>query len=183
MKTLQLLTTTFLLFAMSFTYAQEVTYNNETYKVDGKYILKNGEDVTESLSEEAFKEIIATAETIQQNERELAEEAEKMQAELKAEIKEEEKAQKEAEKRKKAQEKAEKEVKKAEKKQKKAEKALKKKEKVQKRFEKANDKLESAQKKYDKLKRKGKLSPDDEAKWLKKLEGLQRDIVKTKKKL
>ena len=67
--------------------------------------------------------------------------------------------------------------------QKKAEKELKKKEKLQKNYKKAQDNLKKAQKKYEKIKKKGKLSPEDEGKWLEKIEKLTEKVDKAKGKL
>ncbi len=50
-------------------------------------------------------------------------------------------------------------------------------------YKSAQDKLAKAQKKYDKLKRKGKLSPVDESKWLEKIEKLTEKVEKAKRKL
>ena len=145
--------------------AQEVSYNGTTYKVKGKAILLDGTDVTTTLSTEEQTGILETL---------------NKQTALDKERKEAEKAIKKAEK---EQNKAEKEQRKAEKELKKAEKELKAKEKAQSKFEDANDDYTNAIKKYDKLKKKGKLSPNDEAKWLEKIDGLKADIDKTKKKL
>jgi hypothetical protein len=76
---------------------------------------------------------------------------------------------------------AEKEKKAAEKKVKKAEKALKKKEKAQKNLVKANDKLKNAIKKHKNLKKKGDLSPNDERKWLSKIQKLKKKVTKAEK--
>ena len=138
--------------------AQEVSYNGTTYKVKGKAILLDGTDVTTTLSTEEQTGIWETL---------------NKQTALDKERKEAEKAIK----------KAEKEQNKAEKEQRRAEKELKAKEKAQSKFEDANDDYTNAIKKYDKLKKKGKLSPNDEAKWLEKIDGLKADIDKTKKKL
>ena len=74
-------------------------------------------------------------------------------------LKEEEKAQKKAEKR----------IKAAEKKQKKAEKQLKANEKAKKNYADVQEKYEKELKRHKKLSDKGKLSPEDEIKWQKKL--------------
>ncbi|MBO6605600.1 hypothetical protein [Psychroserpens sp.] len=55
--------------------------------------------------------------------------------------------------------------------------------KAQSHFEKTGKKLESAQRKYNKLKRKGKLSPEDEEKWIKKIEKLERKLKKAEKNM
>ena len=44
------------------------------------------------------------------------------------------------------------------------------------------EKYSDAQKKYEKLKNKGKLSPVDEEKWLKKLENLKENLEKNRKR-
>jgi hypothetical protein len=77
--------------------------------------------------------------------------------------------------------KVEKEKKTAEKNRKKAEKALKKKVKAQKKLNKANDKLKNAIKKQENLKKKGDLSPNDEKKWLLKIEKLKKKTTKAEK--
>jgi chromosome segregation ATPase len=138
--------------------AQQVDYNGNTYKIKGKTILKDKEDVTNTLSVEDQTGIF---------------EALSKQKAIEAERKEAEKAIK----------KAESEQKKAEKKQKKAEKELKAKEKAQSNFEDANDDYIKAISKYEKLKNRGKLSPNDEAKWLEKIQDLKEDIDKAKRKL
>jgi glycyl-tRNA synthetase alpha subunit len=78
-------------------------------------------------------------------------------------------------------EKAENEKKLAEKKMKKAEKALKNKVKAQKKLKKANSKLKAAIKKHQTLKKKGDISPNDEKKWLRKIEKLKKKITKSEK--
>ena len=145
--------------------AQEVNFNGKTYKIKKEQVFKDGIDVTETLTIEEKQQIRAAFDK-------------KM-----AQIKESEEVAKRLEKAEKEQKKAEKERKKVEKEQKKLEKALKKKEKAQSNFEKAVKKHEDAIKKYEKLKTKGKLSPVDEEKWLKKIDGLKDDIDKTKRKL
>ena len=161
-----------ILFLMVFSFtlnAQQVEKDGKVYEVKNEKIFLDGKEVTGTLDldekDSIFKQAASTSEK------------------MKLKEKEAQKAEKEAKKLKKEKKKAEKAQKKAEKEAKKAEKALKKKQKAQKRFEKANKKLDSAQKKYDKLKRKGKLSPKDEAKWLEKLEHLREDISKAKKKM
>jgi len=87
----------------------------------------------------------------------------------KAKMKEEKKEAKELQKEKKKIEKAEKE-------QKKRENALD-------DYDDAVNKLETAQAKYERLKRKGKLSPNDEVKWLDKIAKLKEKVSIKKKKL
>ncbi|MFD0990237.1 hypothetical protein ACFQ1R_09025 [Mariniflexile jejuense] len=147
----------FLGFAFS-VQAQEVNVNGTTYKIKGKTILLDDADVTTTLSAEEQSGIweAFNKQKALDKEREAAEKAIK---------------------------KAEKEQKKAEKRLKKAEKEIKAKEKAQSKFDDANDDYNDAIKKYEKLKRKGKLSPNDEAKWLEKIADLKEDIEKAKKKL
>lgn len=138
--------------------AQEVTWNGATYSVKGDVVLKDGIDVTNTLSLEERLEV----------KKALNKKAQAIDA-----ANEKEKALKKAEKKQKA----------AEKKQKKAEKALKQKEKAHSNYEKLTEKYESAQQKYEKLKKKGKLSPQDEQKWLSKIEKLKEQTAKAKRKL
>ena len=162
MKTIMIL----ILMVFSYTVtAQEVQKDGKTYEVKKDKIFLEGEDVTETLSIADKTFILKQAATITEK------------------LKMQEKAEKELEKAEKQQEKAEKAQKKAEREQKRAEKELKKRKKAQDRFDRANDKLDSALKKYDRLKRKGKLSPQDEAKWLDKIENLREDVAKAKKRL
>ena len=74
-------------------------------------------------------------------------------------------------------------VKKEKKKIEKAEKEQKKKENALDDYDDAVNKLESAQAKYERLKRKGKLSPNDEVKWLDKIAKLKEKVSAKKKKL
>lgn len=139
-------------------HAQEINYNGTIYTVKGDSILKEGVDVTYKLSAEEQQQIKSAF-----NEKKLLEKAsEKKGKELK---------------------KAEKKQKQAEKKQRKAEKALKQKQKAQSNFDKSAKKHKQAIAKYDRLKNKGKLSPEDEAKWLKKIEKLNEAHKKAQKRL
>ena len=90
------------------------------------------------------------------------------------------KAQKEKNKKEK---KEEKKAKKEEKKIEKAEKEQKKQENALGDYDDAVDKLETTQAKFERLKRKGKLSPNDEVKWLDKIAKLKEKISTKKKKL
>lgn len=141
-----------------FAFTQEVTFKGDVYTVKKEAIFKDDVEVTSSLSLDDQKAIKA--------------EFEKKRAALEAaktaedKIKEAEKAQK-----------------KIEKKHAKAEKALKQKEKAQTAFKKAEKKYDDALKKYKKLEKKGKLSPDDNHKWLEKIEKLKKDQEKAKRKL
>jgi len=156
--------------------AQEVVFKEAKYQVKGEKIMKDGKDVTKTLSAEDQKHI-KDSYKIEKTKVEKAKAAEKMEAEkAKAKekaVKQEEKAKKEKEK----------DVKKAEKAQKKSEKELKAKEKAKSTYEKAEKKHESAVAKYEKLKKKGKLSPVDEKKSLDKIEKLNEKVEKAKRKL
>ncbi len=90
------------------------------------------------------------------------------------------KAQKKAEK---AQKKAEKAQKKSERAQRKIEKEIKAKEKANKNYTNARSKYEKGLSRFEKLKNRGKLSPQDEVKWQKKLESMQNKIEKYQRKL
>lgn len=152
--------------------AQDVNFNGNTYTIKGKKILMEGADVTTVLSAEnqagvwqAFKEQEALLKAQEQA--------------IKAE-KELEKAEKAAAKEAK---KLEKERKAIEKEKKRVEKFLKAKEKAQSNFEDATKNYNNGVEKYEKLKNKGKLSPNDEAKWLKKINKLQENLQKAQGKL
>lgn len=148
----------------------------------------------EELAKKKAEQAKLEAEKVKKAEAQAKLEAEKVKKEEEKVLKDAERAKKEEEKALKKKEdvakklekenkKAIKAQKKAEKAQKKAEKAIKKKEKLQKNFEKAESSLEKGQKKYEKLKGKGKLSPEDEKKWLEKLEKLSEKVTKAKRKL
>lgn len=149
--------------------AQSILHKGQKYEVQNEIILINGEDVTQTLSKQERKAIY-----IKYNR-----EAESLKKRVNQNI-QLDKAKKKEEKKLK---KSEKQQKKAEKKQKKAEKEVKLKEKAKKNFEKAERIYEKSQKKFNKLKSKGKLSTEDETKWLKKLEKQKEQIAKAKKKL
>lgn len=151
--------TTILLFILSIGLnAQEVNFKDTTYKIKGKTILQDGVDVTSTLSVEDQEGVLE----VLNKQKALEEEREKTE---------------------KAMKKAENEQKSAEKKQKKAEKELKRKEKAHFKFQDAHDDHADAIKKYEKLKKKGKLSPNDEEKHLEKIKNLKEDIEKSKRKL
>jgi len=152
-----LLTGMFLLF-FTFVQAQKVEYDGKKYQVKGEKIFFEDQDITETLS---FEEQNAIKNKL----------SEQLVSEKK--IKEAEKAQK----------KAEKAQKRAEKAQRKAENELKQKEKARKNYADAQKRYEKEMRKYEKLSKKGKLSPEDEGKWQKKLESLKNKIDKTKRKL
>ena len=146
------------LFMITILNAQLIEHDGKEYRVKGEMIFLNGVEVTADLS---------------------ADEQFVIKNKLKNKIATDKKI-KSAEK---AQNKAENKQKKAVKKQKQAEKDLKKREKIQKNYENAQKKYSDAQKKYEKLKKRGKLSLVDEAKWLKKLENLKENFDKSEKRL
>lgn len=135
--------------------AQEVISDGKLYMVKGKAIFQNGNDITSTL---------------------LNHERDKIYKTLKVQTKKVKDAEK-------ARNYLEKAAKKSEKAKKSAEKALKQRKKAENNFNKASYKLKQQQEKYDKLKNKGKLSPKDEAKWLKKLQGYKKTKEKAKHKL
>ena len=158
MKTLKVFLTAIFLFAITVSFAQKVDYNGTTYRVKGNTIFMGKSDITSTLSPEE-------------------------QANIKNRLSEQIIADKKLKEAEKAQKKAEKSQRKAEKKQKDAEKEIKKAEKAKKRYTDAQDKYEKELKKHQKLQEKGKLSPQDEIKWQKKLESLKSKIDKLKRKL
>ncbi len=166
-----------------FVNAQEIEHEGVKYEIKGKSIFQDGKDVTATLSVERKEQLMAIHEKSKAALKE-AEVAKKLAADKQKEVEKAasklEKEQKQADK---ALKDAQKAQKSAEKAQKKAVKELKLKQKAQDNFEKASKKLEQNQDKYDKLKSKGKLSPIDEAKWLKKLRNYRKDVDKTQIKL
>lgn len=145
--------------------AQEVSFNGVSYEIKNDRIFKAGLDVTETLSVEEKQDIRLAFD------------------EKTAKLKEVEETQKRVEKAEKEQENAEKDQKRAEKKQKKAEKELKNRQKTQSNFDKSIKKHKAAISKYEKLKKKGKLSPQDEEKWLEKIAKYKEASLKAKKRL
>lgn len=135
--------------------AQEVISNGQVYEVKGKEIFKDGVDITSTLLTDEKDHIFKT---------------------LKNQVKESQNAEN-------ARKKLEKTAKNSEKAQNKATKALNQKQKAQDKFTKATKTLEQNQEKFEKLKFRGKLSPNDEAKWLKKLEGYKKDLQKATRNL
>lgn len=158
-KTLLLL---FLFFITVSTYAQEVTVNEVKYEVKEDVIFKDGVDVTNTLSAVEQEEIKRT---------------------LSERLKEEKKLLKEEKRKETERKNSEKKLKKEEKKRKKAEKKLKKQELAIKKLDKAKKKYKKSSEKFEKLKSKGKLSPEDELDWNKKLDKLKKDIERKKRKL
>lgn len=173
--------------------AQNIDVDGVIYKVKGDIILMDGKDVTETLTAEKKEEIIAAinvnnAELMKVKAAEVkAQQAAKAEQKARKQAdkvnKAEEKAAKAEKKAIKEEEKAKKEMEKAQKEAKKAEKALKKKEKLQSNFVKVGEKHTNANLKYEKLKNKGKLSPVDEQKWIKKIDKLKSKLDKAKSKI
>ncbi|SEP72154.1 hypothetical protein SAMN05421824_0145 [Hyunsoonleella jejuensis] len=145
--------------------AQAVKINNDVYEVKNNIIFKNGIDVSSTISADEKSKVLAAFDKNKLETAKTKAVSEKLENAEKDKIK------------------AEKQQKKAEKKQKKAEQALKRKERAHSNHNKAINKHKAAVKKYEKLKKKGKLSPEDERKWLEKIEKFNAGITKTKKKL
>ena len=158
MKNVKLFIAIVCLFMVTILNAQQIEYEGKEYRVKGEKIFLNGVEVTADLS--ADEQLVIKNKL-------------KKKIALDKKIKSAEKAQKQAENK----------QKKAEKKQKQAEKELKKREKIQKNYKNAQQKYSAAQNKYEKLKNRGKLSPVDETKWLKKLESLKESLDKNEKRL
>lgn len=158
MKSIKVLITIILLFGVTISQAQKIEYNGVNYVVKKNAIFMDGKDITNTLS---LEEQVNIKNTLSQ----------KILTDKK--LKEAEKAQKKSEKKQKA----------AEKKQKKAENEIKKKEKAKKNYSEAQNRYEKELKRHEKLRNKGKLSPEDEVKWQKKLDGLQNKIEKAKRKM
>lgn len=141
--------------------AQKVEVKGKTYEVKNDKIYLDGNEVTTILTpiekEDIFKQALQKREDLN---------AEKLSKKLEKEKKKAEKAQR-----------------KAEKEQKKVASALKKQERLRNDYKKAEERLKKAQSKYDRLKEKGKLSPNEEEKWLEKIETLTKRFNKTKKRL
>ena len=148
-----------------FSNAQEVERNGKKYIVKKDRILQDGNDVTSTFSLEEQSKIKDEF------------------SRLVEEIKLKEKEEKRFKKAEKDQKNAEKDRKRAESKQKKAEKELKQAQRINSNYEKAKKNYTQAQSKYERLKERGKLSPNDEAKWLKKLESLTEKLKKAEKRL
>lgn len=158
MKSIKVLITIILLFGVTISQAQKIEYNGVNYVVKKNAIFMDDKDITNNLS---LEEQVNIKNALSQ----------KILTDKK--LKEAEKAQKKAGKKQKA----------AEKKQKKAENEIKKKEKAKKNYYEAQNRYEKELKRHEKLRNKGKLSPEDEIKWQKKLDGLQNKIEKAKRKM
>lgn len=154
---------TIFMFIGFFVFGQEIEYKGDNYTVKKGLIYKDGKDVTNELSELDRASIIASFNTEKalikvSEEIELAEDNERKLR------------------------RAEKEQTRLEKKQKKAERALKRKERAKDAFAKEEKRHKKSVKKYNRLKRKGKLSPKEEADWLEKIEKQKKDMKKAKRK-
>lgn len=155
--------------------AQEIVIEGKNYKVEQTLFFQDDIDVTETLTVEEKAKIMAA---IEAKKEEIAhDEKAKQQKEQVDKATEEFKAAEEENKR------AEKEKKRAEKEMKKAEKQHKRTMKAKTNHNKAVKAHDNAVAKYEKLKGKGKLSPLDEEKWLKKIEKLKAKQAKAKAKL
>ncbi|MGJ8746109.1 hypothetical protein [Polaribacter sp.] len=142
-------------------FAQKIKKGGVIYEVKKEKIFLNGENITKTLSFDEMQAIFKEAFLVY---------------EKKEEIEKLEKAQKKAYKI------SKKEERKAEKAQEKAEDELREKLKQEKKIKKADGKLKKTIAKRDRLKKKGALSPLDEADWLKKIEKLKSKLEKSKKK-
>ncbi|RSK41762.1 hypothetical protein [Mangrovimonas spongiae] len=129
--------------------------NHEVYEVKGDKIFKDGTEVTETLKKDRRDAILDTLEERLEKQEELEEQQEAL-----------EKAQKEAEEQ-----------------QKEIEKELKEKEDAREAFFDAKEKLKDQKNKYERLHKNGKLSPNDEEKWAKKLKKLAEDVAEAKENL
>ena len=136
--------------------------NGNVYEVKGKKIFSNGEDVTQTLTNQETKDVLQTLDQRLKVEG-AAEEAK-------------EKIEKEKEKAKKALEKAEKEKEEIEKK-------LKEKKEAREDFFKAKEELTSTKEKYKKLLDKGKLSPLDIEKWEKRVKSAEKEVINAESNL
>ena len=139
-----------------------ITDAGAVYEVRGNHFYTNGEEVTETLTDDE-KDAIRS----QLDERLDAEkEALKQKKALEEVVKEAEKAKEEAIEEQEA-----------------IESALERKEKARQAFFKAKDKLQNAKEEYERAYKKGKLSPNDEEEWAKKIEGLEEDVQSAQKEL
>lgn len=155
--------------------AQQIVIEGKNYKVEQSLIFQDDTDVTETLTAEEKAEIMAA---IEANKEEIAHiERTKTQKEKVDKTTEAYKLAEEENKR------AAKEKKRAEKEMKTAEKQHKRTIKAKANHSKAVKAHENTVVKYEKLKAKGKLSPLDEEKWLKKIDKLKAKAEKAKAKL
>jgi chromosome segregation ATPase len=139
-----------------------ITDAGAVYEVKGNTFYKNGEDVTETLTDDKKEAIKSELE----ERLEAEEEALKQKEDLEDVVKEAEKTKEEAIEKQEA-----------------IESALERKEKARQAFFKAKDKLQKAKEKYERFHKKGKLSPNEEEEWAKKIEGLEEDVQSAQKEL
>jgi len=149
--------------------SEQVIYDGKVYELKGDDIYYGSDKVTESLSDEQKSNIRQTLNARLALEQEVKAQKEALEAEQRAQ----EKALKQAEEA----------LKKAEKEQKSLEKAAKRKEKLREDFIGASSKYKSQKEKYQKLHDAGKLSPNDEEKWAKRLEKLKSKMEKAEQEL
>ena len=167
MKYIYILALSFLILACGS--SEQVIYDGSVYGIKGDKIYKRGEKVNESLSDELKTNIRQTLDARLALEKEIEAKKEALEAEQKAQ----EKALKDAENA----------LKKAEQEQKALEKAAEKKEKLREAFIDANSKYKDQKDKYQKLHDAGKLSPNDEEKWAKRLDKLKSKMEEAEREL
>ena len=167
MKYIYILALTFLITACGS--SEQVIYDGTVYEIKGNHVYNRGEKVTESLSDELKANIRQTLDARLAMEKEIKAQKDALEAEQKAQ----EKALKAAEEA----------LKKAEQEQKALEKAAEKKEQLREDFIDANSKYKDQKEKYQKLHDAGKLSPNDEEKWAKRLEKLKSKMEEAERKL
>ncbi|WP_044401766.1 hypothetical protein [Lacinutrix sp. Hel_I_90] len=139
-----------------------ITDAGAVYEVRGNHFYSNGEEVTETLTDDEKDTIMS-----QLDERLDAEkEALKQKKALEEVVKEAEKTKEEAIEKQEA-----------------IERALERKEKARQTFFKAKEKLQSAKEAYERAYKKGKLSPNDEEEWAKKIESLEEDLESAQREL
>ncbi|WP_179333694.1 hypothetical protein [Winogradskyella costae] len=146
-----------------------ITKDGNVYEIKGNSIRNNGADVTETLSEKRKSEI---ASTLKAN-RKAKVEAETLEDELKAK----QKALKERE------EAVEEKLDELEERQEALQEKLEAKEDARDEFLKAKKRLEKQQNKYEKLKKKGKLSTNDDTEWSEKLIDLKDALKEATEKM
>lgn len=139
-----------------------ITDAGAVYEVKGNHFYTNGEEVTETLTDDEKDAIRSQLEDRLDAEKE----ALKQKKALEEVVKEAEKAKEEAIEEQEA-----------------IESALERKEKARQAFFKAKDKLQNAKEEYERAYKKGKLSPNDEEEWAKKIEGLEEDVQSAQKEL
>lgn len=152
-KKIKILIATVLLFTVTLVHAQKINHQGKVYEVKKDRIFLKGKDISQTLS---ATEASAIKDALRHKVT-----LEKVQAEKK---------------------KIEKKLKAAEKEQRKTAIQAKKRAKTQAKLAKHQDKLRKETKKFETLKDKGRLSPIDEKKWLKKLDKYKVRVQKAEKK-